>query len=188
VVIATGSVPSSDGWYPAAPHLNHLAGFDQPHVITTWSALSGSCDDAGHVVVIDAHGYHHTADVVEYLADRQVRTTVVSGAPVFAPEVDDQDRPDMMRSLQDGPVELMTGAVAEAIGPTEVFVRDLFRARVRVIEAVDRVVLSTGQTAVDDLYQQLTGHVATVQRIGDCVAPRGIEHAIFEGHRAGRSL
>jgi hypothetical protein len=85
-------------------------------------------------------------------------------------------------------VELVTGAVVEAVGPTSVSVRDLFRAQVRVIDAVDRVVLSTGQTAVDDLHQELTGHVATVQRIGDCVAPRGIEHAIFEGHRAGRSL
>ncbi len=188
VVIATGSTPRTDGWYPAAPHLDHLAGFHRPHVATTWSALSGSCDDAGHVVVIDAHGYHHTADVVEYLAARSIRTTVICAAPIFAPEVDDHDRPDVMRALRDRPVELVTGAVVEAIGPTDVSVRDLFRARVRVVDAVDRVVLSTGQTAEDNLYQQLRGHVAAVHRVGDCVTPRGIEHAIFEGHKVGRSI
>jgi 2,4-dienoyl-CoA reductase-like NADH-dependent reductase (Old Yellow Enzyme family) len=188
VVVATGSVPRRDGWYPVTPHVDALPGHDRPHVVTTWDALDGACDDAGHVVVVDAHGYHHTSDVVEYLSGRGVAVTAVSAAPSFAPGVDDHDRPDLMRALRDRPVELVTSSIVEAIGADHVAVIDAFRARRRVIDGVDRVVLSTGQEPVTDLYHALRQQGVATQRVGDCVTPRGVEHAVFEGHRAGRAV
>ena len=40
----------------------------------------------------------------------------------------------------------------------------------------------------DALFRELDGDGLELQRIGDCVAPRGVEHALFEGHRVGRLL
>ena len=48
--------------------------------------------------------------------------------------------------------------------------------------------LATGQKANDELYFALKGTVANLHRIGDCLAPRKLDHAIYEGELAGREL
>ena len=40
----------------------------------------------------------------------------------------------------------------------------------------------------DELYSALKGGVANLHRIGDCVAPRKLDHAIYEGYLAGREV
>ena len=50
----------------------------------------------------------------------------------------------------------------------------------------DAVVLATGSRADDRLYQELADEVEELHRIGDCVAPRGLDHAVYEGELAGR--
>jgi len=188
VVLATGSRPRTHGWYAGAATRGPLAGSDRAHVTTTWDALRGACDDAAHVVVLDAHGYHHSTDVVEYLAARGVRTTAVTATAVFASGVDDHDRPDLLRALRDAPVEIVVSAIVESIGAGDVVLRDAFRGGSRVIGGVDRVVLSIGQEPVDELWTTLHDRGVDARRIGDCVTPRGIEHAVFEGHGAGRAI
>jgi NADPH-dependent 2,4-dienoyl-CoA reductase/sulfur reductase-like enzyme len=188
VILATGSRPRTHGWYGGAASGGPPAGFDRDHVTTTWDALGGGCDDAAHVVVIDAHGYHHSTDVVEYLAARGVRTTAVTASPVFAPGVDDHDRPDLMRALRDRPVEIIVSAIVESIGADNVVLRDAYRGASRVIDGVDRVVLSIGQDPVDELWTALHDRGIDATRIGDCVTPRGVEHAVYEGHGAGRAV
>ncbi|HUP71873.1 MAG TPA: FAD-dependent oxidoreductase [Acidimicrobiales bacterium] len=188
VILATGSRPRTHGWHAGAASGGPLPGSDQAHVASTWDALRGVCDDAAHVVVIDAHGYHHTTDVVEYLAARNVRTTVLTAASVFAPGVDDHDRPDVFRVLRDRPVEIVVSAIVESIGADRVVLRDAFRGGSRVLDGVDRVVLSIGQDPVDELWLALHDRGVDARRIGDCVTPRGIEHAVFEGHGAGRAI
>ena len=139
--------------------------------------------------MIDGHGYHHSTDVVEYLAARGVRTTVVTAAPFFAPGIDDHDRPDVMRALRDRPVEFVVGDRRCArSAPTRSPFATTTRGATRTLDGVDRVVLSIGQDprrrAADALHERGINVVA----VGDCVTPRGIEHAVFEGHRAGRAL
>ena len=41
--------------------------------------------------------------------------------------------------------------------------------------------LATGAKANDELYFALKGAVENLHRIGDCVAPRKLDHAIYEG-------
>jgi 2,4-dienoyl-CoA reductase-like NADH-dependent reductase (Old Yellow Enzyme family)/thioredoxin reductase len=187
VVVATGSRPRRPGRH-AGSDWTATEGWDHPQVITTWDALRGKCDGAGHVVVVDGHGYHHTTDVVEYLAARGVRTTVVTHLPLFAPGIDDHDRPDVMRALRDHPVEFVLSAAVRSIGDDRVTVLDRYRGATRDIVSVDRVVMSIGQDPVDELVLPLRERGFGVTAIGDCVTPRGIEHAVFEGHRAARSV
>jgi hypothetical protein len=54
------------------------------------------------------------------------------------------------------------------------------------IEA-DTIVL-TGSKPNDSLYFELKDAVTNLHRIGDCVAPRKLDHAIYEGYLAGREL
>ena len=48
--------------------------------------------------------------------------------------------------------------------------------------------LATGPKANDELYLALKGEAENVHRIGDCLAPRKLDHAIYEGELAGREL
>ena len=40
----------------------------------------------------------------------------------------------------------------------------------------------------DELFQALQGKIAELHNIGDSLSPRGIEQAVFEGHKIGREL
>ncbi|WEK06952.1 MAG: FAD-dependent oxidoreductase [Candidatus Pseudomonas colombiensis] len=56
-----------------------------------------------------------------------------------------------------------------------------------LLENVDSLVLCQGHQSVDDLGQQLKGLVP-FQRIGDCLAPRTVEEAIFDGLKVAWAL
>ena len=65
---------------------------------------------------------------------------------------------------------------------------NLYTGAEETLEGVDTVVLAAGSKADDALYRAFKGRVANVHRIGDCVAPRKLDHAIYEGYIAGREL
>jgi hypothetical protein len=77
---------------------------------------------------------------------------------------------------------------ASSIEGDRVAVFNLYTGAAEVIEGVDAVVLAAGAKANDDLYLALKGQVENVHRVGDCVAPRKLDHAIYEGYLAGREL
>ena len=52
----------------------------------------------------------------------------------------------------------------------------------------DTLVSCFGGVADDSLYHSLKGCVPELHRIGDCVAPRTTDAAIFEGGRIGRLI
>jgi hypothetical protein len=69
-----------------------------------------------------------------------------------------------------------------------VSVVNLYTGAADMLEGVDTVVLATGPKANDELYFALKGRVERLYRIGDCLAPRKLDHAIYEGELAGREL
>jgi hypothetical protein len=78
--------------------------------------------------------------------------------------------------------------VVERFEPDAVEVRNLLTGATSRIEDVDAVVMSIGSDVCASLFDALRGEGLAVHRIGDCVAPRGVEHALHEGHRLGREL
>jgi hypothetical protein len=62
-----------------------------------------------------------------------------------------------------------------------------FTLQKRAIE-VDTVVLAFGAKAEDQLYHQLVGKVAELYWGGDCVAPRRIYDAIYDGTQIARQI
>jgi hypothetical protein len=73
------------------------------------------------------------------------------------------------------------------IEPGKVIVVDRFAEGERELPA-DVVVLGTYERPSQELYLTLKGHVPSLFRIGDCVAPRCIEQAILEGRRVGEQV
>jgi len=52
----------------------------------------------------------------------------------------------------------------------------------------DAFVYAYGGQADDALSKEFAGKAPQVELIGDCFAPRTIQHAILEGHQLARSL
>ena len=76
---------------------------------------------------------------------------------------------------------------ATKVEGTRVSVFDLL-AQAEDERETDTVVLALPPVANDTLYHQLSERAYEVHRIGDCVAPRRIDHAVYEGELAGREL
>jgi thioredoxin reductase len=58
----------------------------------------------------------------------------------------------------------------------------------RTLENIDIFVLAMGKNPNDALYRELKGTVPELYRIGDCVAPRRTQYAIWDGHMIGRKI
>jgi hypothetical protein len=193
VVLATGSIPAPDGWYAARPDLDAIPGSDLPHVYGVRDALDGAVDGRRHVVVVDGRGYYQSSDVVEYLAARGQRVSAVSSTGAFAEGLERNDRPSFVAAARRGEVEFHGWCVVDAIEANAVRLTDTLTGSAPVLDGVDAVVLSLGDRVDDALWlalrsTDLLGDGLDVHRIGDCVAPRGVEHALFEGHRIARAL
>ena len=57
-----------------------------------------------------------------------------------------------------------------------------------MLSGYDAVVYAFGGQAVDTLYRELKDEVPLCFAIGDCFAPRTLQHAIYEGHTFARKV
>ena len=78
--------------------------------------------------------------------------------------------------------------VIDEIDSNKVKARYIYTNEPILFEGYDTIVLDMGNMVDDHLYRQMKGRVKELYRVGDCVAPRRIDIAIFEGRRAGESL
>src|SRR5258706_8674209 len=85
-------------------------------------------------------------------------------------------------------VRLTANHFLAGLGPDSATIVNNYTGQSRQIDQVALAVMATPQTANNGLYQQLQGKVKELYRVGDCVAPRRVEHAILDGERAARAL
>jgi dimethylamine/trimethylamine dehydrogenase len=100
----------------------------------------------------------------------------------------------LRQHLHEAGVTMHRGVTVLAVEPGLVSGEDEFEEP-WAVEA-DGLVLVTQQVSDDALYRQLAADadawaetgIEDVYRIGDCVAPRMISEAIFDGHRLAREI
>ncbi len=194
VVVATGSVPYADNidypvhWSPSNETGTGIPGADKPHVYTPWDVLHGAIDDKQHVVVYDGIGYYQASDPVEYLLQRDKKVTALSAGPIFAVDMVYVDRPAFVQYLRGKDITFQPYASIREIGDDSMRVLDTQTGRESTIDGVDAVVVCVGNAPANKLYYDLKGTVDELYRIGDCVVPRRVEHAHFQGQQVGRAI
>ena len=162
-----------------------------PHVATVWQVLQGekSAEPGDFVLVYDTIGFHQATSVAELLAERGCIVEVVT--PQFYVGGDLGITLDIelwyRRVLAKG-VKLTANHFLAGLGPDSASIINNYTGQSRQIEQVALAIMATPQTANDRLYQQLHGKVKELYRVGDCIAPRRVEHAILDGERAARVL
>ena len=189
VVVATGAVPSRTGFSSVNPLAETLPGADQEHVLTVWDVLLGTRPVGKRVVVLDDDGTRAAAGVCEVLLDGGAEVELVSRwNALFPSTLTTLDMAHLYARLLGKGLAYRLNSWAGAIDGGTVSIFNLYTGASETIEGVDTVVLATGPKANDELYFALKGEVANLHRIGDCVAPRKLDHAIYEGYLAGREL
>ena len=178
VILATGARPR-----PAEGLGGDLGG-----VVSVRDALAGRLPGGGRVVVLDRQGGHPAIDAARVAAGAGRAVTVVSEDPFVSSQLGATgELAPWYREAAALGVELRPMTVVLEVTAGGVRLRHRFGPATDELEA-DCVVLADHELPDDELYRALAGALpgVEVRRVGDCLAPRRVLHAVLEGSRAGR--
>ena len=184
VILCTGAVP---GEPPFA-----VAGSP---VIESWSTVWRSpLADGGSMsvaVLDDGTTGWESVNIAEFLASRGHSVTIVASTSGVNPRLPVESRGDALARLRALGVRFEDASVVTAVHGTSLTIADsgaASRARPsrEPLEA-DAVVVAGNKRPDDRLWREFDGVVPQVLLAGDCVTPRQISEALFEGHKTGRA-
>jgi dimethylamine/trimethylamine dehydrogenase len=162
--------------------------------------LEGKPVPDGHALVVDYDGYFMGVSLAEKLALEGRRVTLVTQLAEPAPYMQfTLEAHSMRRRLRELDITTVTGQVVRRIESDSVTLGPpVGGADEETTLQVDAVVLVTQRLSTNGLYRALKAQVGSdgladqgvrgLYQIGDCVVPRLIADAVFDGHRLGREI
>jgi mycofactocin system FadH/OYE family oxidoreductase 2 len=189
VIVATGSHPLRTGFSSINPMVQSVPGTDQENVLTVPDVLQNPERVGKRVLFLDDDGSRYVLGTMEKLQQQGHETHLITRFNgVGLQLLPTLDLPIIMSRLMEGGLTYRINYWFKEIKDHAVLVHDIFSGREEWLDGFDSFVLATGHEAEDRLYHELKNRMPNVHRIGDCHAPRKIEHAIYEGVLAGREL
>lgn len=190
VIVATGGTPRRDGFQLATP-VTPVAGFDQPHVFTSWDVFGfgGRAEVTGPCVVFDDTGTFEAISVADALLATGAHVTMIGrheaiGATLpYPPATVEAAR----ERLMSGDFDFVGGHYLQAIGADEVVIGVPFTERRRTVPA-RTVVLVTYNHPNRELASFLEAAGRPVHLVGDVTGTSGIMPAIHQAAALARSL
>lgn len=157
-------------------------------LISAFALISGKNKPGKNVLVVDHTGQHIGCAAAELVADHGGRAKVVSR--LFYPTMDFglTNTVSLYRRLFQKGVVLTPHHDLRSIERGVVILVNCYSGVERKVEGLDMVVVVTPAVPNDGLVSELKAAELEVHAIGDCVAPRDIETATFEGHRTAVAL
>lgn len=178
VIVATGSEPQRPWWVPEGAE----------RVVDVRHVLDGTADPTGHVVVVDELGFHHATSVAELLADRGCRVEIVTPGMVVGQDLGiTLDMENWWIRATDKGIVQSTDLVPMGYEGTTLTLLH-HPTGTDVTRTPDWVVLAVPSNPVEWLYHDLRAAGVSVERVGDCVAPRRAHAAVVDGERAGLAV
>ena len=188
IVVATGALPTTTGFSSVTPMVDRLPGSEQDNVVNLWEAIEGSDRITGRVVLLDDDGSRTAAGAAEVLLDRGHQVHVVTRWNALFPfTLGGLDMATLYERTMRKGMTYQVNQWVSAIEGTTLKVFNLYTGEAEPDVMADTIV-TTGAKPDDALYLQLKEHFDAVHRVGDCVAVRKLDHAIYEGYLAGREL
>lgn len=193
VIMATGARWARDG----LNHVTHepIPGCDAelPHVLTPEQIMvEGKRPPGNRVVVFDCEGYYLGSALAELLVGEGHEVVLVVPHGEVAPFSSETLEGGMVRGrLWELGVEIATHQRIVAVGPG--WARTEHAGAGGGELEVDGVVMVTQRLSDDRLYRELQSDperlrshgIEAVYRVGDCLTPRLLADAVFDGHRLG---
>ncbi|MFC1990966.1 FAD-dependent oxidoreductase [Chloroflexota bacterium] len=165
-----------------------ILGAEQDNVITTWDVLRGNAEIGQTVLVYCNWGTKAAASAAELLADQGKQVKIVTPGPAFGMDLPPGLMVPLYQRLVEKRVVFIPFSAIGRIQDNTVTLLNVFSRQPQEQTGIDTVVLSTPAKANDTLYFALKGQTAELYRIGDSVAPRDVDAAIYEGEIVGRLL
>ncbi|MEY4174615.1 MAG: hypothetical protein RI900_1780 [Actinomycetota bacterium] len=183
VIVAMGAEPARPWWVPG----------DAANVADVRDVIEGTAPDGGpqpgqSVVVVDELGFHHATSVAELLADRGCSVEIVTNGMVVGQDLGitlDMEN-WWMRAHAKGIVQT-TDLVPMGMADGELTLLH-HPTGVNHTRRPDWVVLAVPPHPVEWLYRDLKSAGVSVERVGDCVAPRRAHAAVVDGERVGAAV
>ncbi len=178
VVLATGARPVLPSDLPGAPgglvHVDDVA--------------AGRAAVGERVLVVDRDGHLRGAGVADLLAGQGRRVRIATEALYVGHNIDMKTLYPLQRRLRAQGVELLASTRFVGWDAGRPLVADVFTGACRTLSDVDTVVWAEPGGAADELAAPLAAAGLEVHAVGDCVAPRRVEHAVHEAHAVARRL
>ena len=184
VIVATGARPARPWW--AGEH---------PRVVDVRDVLEGRADPRGEVVIVDELGFHQATSTAELLADRGCQVEIVTNAMVVGQDL------GITLDMEIWHVKAHAKGIVQSVDLVPMGVGDADEREGVVLSlqhhptgtdeqrVCDWVVCSVHQEPEDELWRTLRpDRFLSVERVGDCLAPRRAQAAVVEGHRAAVGL
>ncbi len=177
VIVATGSTP----------FIPPIAGVESTNVVTDWDVLEEKVEVGEKVVVLDGEGGQRSCSVAEFLADKGKQVEIITKQFQVGVHLITPDNSLVLQRLLQKKVGLRPLTWVREIREGEIVAYNTLTRAEEVI-AADTVVLALGGQSDYGLYRDLKGRVKELYAIGDCLGPRKLEPAIYEGFSIGISL
>ncbi|MEJ2700528.1 MAG: mycofactocin system FadH/OYE family oxidoreductase 2, partial [Desulfuromonadales bacterium] len=166
---------------------------DGPAVFNVWQVLEDKPELGEKVCLIDYDGHQRATATAEYLANQDKTVHMITSSLFIGAERGPTQDLYLSRQrlLTKGVTFTPDIAVMEVggeAGAKEIKGFNVYSNQWHTWGPYDSVVLAMGQQVDADLYFALKGKVKELYRIGDSVAPRKVDMAIWEGHKVGREI
>jgi hypothetical protein len=188
-VIATGATWDASGRSVHRPDRDAIPRTAGSHVIDPVSAIRAPESCGPRVVIVDDLGTYLALGLAEQLALTRTEVTLISPHAQIGHRLGPLMTADLgwahPRLVAAG-VEILTSSSIERIEPGRVAVTSDGATAGEL--AADTVIVITRREPDDGLYCELRDAGVAVLRIGDCVAPREVDDAIFEAAREGAAI
>jgi 2,4-dienoyl-CoA reductase-like NADH-dependent reductase (Old Yellow Enzyme family) len=188
VIVATGATPTLTGFSSIAPLIDEIPRTGKANLLTPWDVLLNETPAAGHVVVLDDDGSRYAAGTAEVLLDRGCTVEIVSRFHTLFHQTEyTLDLGLLYERLFGKGLRHRLNTWAKQLNEGSVETYNLYTHETDTL-ACDHVVFVGARQANQKLYQDLVSSELRVHRVGDCLAPRRLDHAIYEGFLAGLEL
>jgi 2,4-dienoyl-CoA reductase-like NADH-dependent reductase (Old Yellow Enzyme family) len=185
VVVATGGTASTQA--PSKWHPMPVPGSERSFVVDHERALVDAGRLGHRIVILDVVGHIEGIGLGHLLA--ALGKDVTLATPLATPILLDAETIGHALPLAArAGMRWRPSTALAAIGDHEVTLVDVLTLQPEVVRDVDAVVIRTHGVPDDALHRALAGRVPELLRVGDAVAVRPADRAIFDGHMAGRRL
>jgi 2,4-dienoyl-CoA reductase-like NADH-dependent reductase (Old Yellow Enzyme family)/thioredoxin reductase len=189
VILATGSRFDHSGFSMNTPMRDGIPGATSTSVLDPIEALAERSRVGKRVVIVDDLGDTIATALAITLAEAGHEVELVTAhLNVAAGTVLTVDLPWLMPRIVAAGVKVATQSVLGEIGEGEVTVASIWGEVPTRRVAVDTVVLCMLRKSNAELFDSILAAGGSAHRVGDCLAPREVDEAVYEGMQAGLAI
>ena len=178
LIVATGAKP----FRPA------IEGDEDAHVVDAWQVLLGEANVGGSVAIADWRCDWIGLGLAEKLLRDGCRVRLCVNGVQPGEMIQQYTRDSRIGTLHKLGVEIVSHARLIGVDEDTAYFQHSLSGEAILCEGTDTLVLALGHSSDQAIEAELGGYAGEVLRIGDCLAPRTAEEAVFEGLKAGFDL